>query len=129
MLGGLSVLVVDDQEEARELAAAILERAGATVTLADSAQAAMTAIAASNFGVLVSDIGMPVEDGYDLIRQVRASEALRSSPPLPAVAVTAFGAPEDRRRALAAGFQDHFVKPVDWPALLGTLERMQRPSA
>jgi len=129
MLGGMSVLVVDDQEEARELAATILERAGATVTLADSAQAAMRAITESNFGILVSDIGMPEQDGYDLIRQVRSREALGSSPPLPAVAVTAFGSPEDRRRALAAGFQDHFVKPVDWPTLLGALERLQRPSA
>jgi len=127
-LNGLSVLVVDDQEEARELTATVFERAGATVTLADSVQAALRALAEAEFAVLVSDIGMPVEDGYDLIRQLRSREDLRNAPPLPAVAVTAFGAPEDRRKALAAGFQDHFVKPVDWTALLGALERLQRPS-
>src|SRR3954471_20738178 len=84
-LQGVSVLVVDDQEEARELAGAIFERAGATVTLADSVQTALKALDESDFKLLVSDIGMPLEDGYDLIRQLRSNEGRRNSPPLPAV--------------------------------------------
>jgi CheY-like chemotaxis protein len=123
-LCGLRVLVVDDQEDARDLLATIFEGAGAEVTLADSAQAALEAIAEADFGVLVSDIGMPVEDGYDLMRRLRSNEQSRQSPPLPAVAVTAFGAPDDRKKALSVGFQEHLVKPIDWLALLGVVERL-----
>jgi CheY-like chemotaxis protein len=124
-LSGLNVLVVDDQEDARELMAVVLEGAGAHVTLAGSVPDALRAIAALGFGVLVSDIGMPGEDGYDLIRQLRASEDSRKSRPLPALAVTAFSAPEDRRKVLSSGFQEHLAKPVDWIVLLGVVERLR----
>jgi CheY-like chemotaxis protein len=128
-LNGLTVLVVDDQEDARDLMATLFEGAGAKVTLADSVQAALTAIDEVHFGVLVSDIGMPGEDGYDLVRRLRSSEEARSAPLLPAIAVTAFGTPEDRKKALAVGFQEHLVKPIDWHALLGAVERFTSGSA
>ena len=121
---GLRILVVDDQEDARDLMGVVLGGAGAQVTLADSVSAALRAMTEVDIEVLVSDIGMPEEDGYDLIRRLRTGEDLRKFRAVPAVAVTAFSAPEDRRRALAAGFQEHLAKPVDFTALLGVVERL-----
>jgi CheY-like chemotaxis protein len=120
----MRLLVVDDHEDTRELMGAILEAAGAQVTLADSAAVAMSALGAAKFAVLISDIGMPIADGYDLIREVRKAGDLFPSAGIPAVAVTAFGAPEDRRRALAAGFQEHLPKPVNVASLLQAVARL-----
>ena len=111
-LRDLRVLVVDDDEDSRDLMATVLEAAGARVTLAASVSAALDALAEADFGVLVSDIGMPEQDGYDLIRRLRGADLARLRQ-IPAVAVTAFAAPEDRRKALVAGFQEHLPKPVD----------------
>jgi CheY-like chemotaxis protein len=122
-LSGTRILVVDDQEDARELLAGMLECAGAEVTQADSVAHAMQIMGTEPFAVLVSDIGMPIEDGYDLIRRVRsaASAQLRK---LPAVAVTAFCTQQDRRKAHSAGFQEHLSKPVDMQALVQTVARL-----
>jgi CheY-like chemotaxis protein len=111
-LNGVRILVVDDQEDARDLITSILEREGAVVSQADSVSGAMQVMAHLPFAVLVSDIGMPIEDGYELIRQVRSatSPQLRE---MPAVAVTAFCTPQDRTKACSAGFQEHLPKPVD----------------
>jgi CheY-like chemotaxis protein/two-component sensor histidine kinase len=110
-LDGVRVLVVDDEPDARELARQILGLARATVKTAGSAAEALEQLAAERPDVLVSDIGMPVADGYELIRRVR--ELGWNGKQLPAVALTAFARPEDRRRALLAGFQTHVSKPVD----------------
>ena len=115
-LAGLGVLVVDDDDDSRELLALVLQNAGARVTQAYSAQSALRALHEDRFDVLLSDIGMPIEDGYALIKQVRAK-----GNPVSAVAVTAFTSPEDRRRALSAGFQKHLGKPVDIQHLVDTV--------
>lgn len=113
-LQGLNVLVVDDEQSARELVAEILRQHGAEVTKADSASKAFEIIAQATRipDLLVSDISMPEEDGYMLIRKIR-----RLSPDdgglIPAIALTAFGRMEDRVRALSAGFQMHLPKPVE----------------
>jgi len=110
-LHGLSVLLVEDEADARELLALLLERRGASVCTAENADEALETLGNTRVDVLVSDIGLPQSDGYALIRQVRA----RGHTPrdLPAVALTAFARAEDRRRALVAGFQSHVTKPVD----------------
>ncbi len=122
-LHDLRVLVVDDQEDTRDLMAIVLEAAGAKVTLAASVAAALDALAGSDFAILVSDIGMPEQDGYDLIERLRrhGSAKLRQ---IPAVAVTAFSAPEDRRKAITAGFQEHLSKPVDLAKLVQVVAQL-----
>jgi PAS domain S-box-containing protein len=111
-LRGVQVLVVDDEPDARELLSAILLRAGAEVATASSAAEALEMLQRRGADVLISDIGMPDEDGYGLLRQVRALDGNRARE-IPAVALTAFARPEDRSRALAAGFQRHMAKPID----------------
>jgi PAS domain S-box-containing protein len=110
-LDGVRVLVVDDEADARRLVTRVLEDAGANVTAAASAAEALDVLAKSPPHILVSDLGMPDEDGFDLIRQVRARG--HSVKDLPAVALTAFVHKEDQRRTLLAGFQIHIAKPVD----------------
>nr|QDA77064.1 multi-sensor hybrid histidine kinase [Jahnella sp. MSr9139] len=121
-LTGVRVLVVEDEPDALEIAERVLSEAGAEVRAAASAREALAAIAAAPPDALVSDIGMPDEDGYQLIRAVRAL----GHRDLPAVALTAFARPEDQARALAAGFDAHLPKPLDVHQLLGTLARMTR---
>jgi PAS domain S-box-containing protein len=113
---GLRVLVVDDDPEARRLVKRFLEERGAQVTTASSAAEALDALAMATFGVLVSDVGMPGEDGHSLIRRIRDA-----SNPMPAVAVSAYARPEDRAKSLAAGFHLHLVKPVDPAALVAAV--------
>jgi two-component system CheB/CheR fusion protein len=113
LLAGLRVLVVDDEEDARNLVAAVLQQCGAEVSLAASANEALTALQSGvSYDVLVSDIGMPGSSGYDLIQCVRALAPERGGL-IPALALTAFGRTTDRVRALAAGFQTHISKPVE----------------
>jgi CheY-like chemotaxis protein len=107
-LDGLRVLLVDDEPEARELFAAALAEHGAAVTAVGSVSEALATLAAVRPHVLVSDIAMPGEDGHALIRQVRALTAEGAG--MPSVALTAYGGPEHRQQALAAGFQAHVVK-------------------
>ena len=109
-LAGLHVLVVDDELDAREMVACVLRERGATVTLAGSATEGVRAFQESRPDVIVSDIGMPGQDGYDMIRQIRA---ISPGVAVPAAALTALARPEDRRRALLSGFQTHVAKPVD----------------
>jgi signal transduction histidine kinase/CheY-like chemotaxis protein len=111
-LAGVRVLVVDDHPDARELLAMVLERAGAAVATASSAAAAVRLLRADPADVLVSDIGMPDEDGYEFLGRVRALPASEGGR-VPAVALTAYATEEDRRRALAAGFEEHVAKPVE----------------
>ena len=111
-LVGLNVLVVDDDQDGRELLVAVLENSGARVTATESAEDALREIQSVIPDVLLSDIGMPGTDGYDLMRRVRAL-APHPSARVPAAALTGFGRTEDRRKALDAGFLMHVAKPVD----------------
>jgi signal transduction histidine kinase/ActR/RegA family two-component response regulator len=110
-LNGLRVLVVDDDVDTRKLLTTVLERSGAKVTGVSSVGDALEELDRSQPDVLVSDIGMPGEDGYALIRKVRALEPERGGK-IPAVALTAYARNQDRIRALSAGFQRHVAKPV-----------------
>jgi PAS domain S-box-containing protein len=110
-LDGLRVLVVDDEAETCELLQFILEGCGAQVTTSSSAAAALEAVAEEAFDVLISDIGMPDEDGYSLIAKVRALGKERGGK-VPAAALTAYAREEDRIRVLQSGFQTHVPKPI-----------------
>jgi PAS domain S-box-containing protein len=118
-LNGLKVLVVDDEPDARELITTVLEQCQAVVTVASSASEALEALARVQPDVLVSDIGMPGEDGYSLIEKVRQLPPQQGGR-IPAVALTAYARAEDRIKALAAGFQMHAPKPVE-PAELAAI--------
>jgi PAS domain S-box-containing protein len=111
-LKGTRVLLVEDDDDAREMLCSLLERRGARVTAVGSAAEAWKALEVSAYDVLVSDIGMPGEDGYSLVRRLREREAGRGGK-LPAVALTAYARDEDRTRALLSGFHAHVPKPVN----------------
>jgi two-component system CheB/CheR fusion protein len=111
LLDGLSVLLVDDETDVRDAFAALLEGYGARVTAAPSVREAMAALQHSIPDVVVSDLGMPGEDGYELIRKVRMLPP-EAGGQLPALAVSAYATEHDRRNALSAGFQIHLAKPV-----------------
>ncbi len=124
-LAGISVLVVDDDEQSREVLAAQLQDYGAAVLTASSAAEAFDLLQREHVGVLLADIGMPDEDGYSLIRRIRAlSQPHRAS--TPAAALTAFARDEDRRQALNAGFQLHLSKPVDPSTLRSAVATLGR---
>ena len=125
-LTGVRVLLVDDEADARELLTAVLERAGAEVCAAASVAQALEVFAVTSQwrpDVLVSDIGMPGEDGYSLIRKVRALEPERAGE-VPAAALTAYARAEDRLRALSAGYQMHVAKPVEPDELVLVVARL-----
>ena len=111
-LRGTRVLVVDDEHDTREILSVMLARYGAEVRTAGSAAEALTVFADWRPDVLVSDIGMPLEDGYALIGKVRARDKADGGE-VPAIALTAFAAPQDKERALASGFNKHLSKPVE----------------
>jgi CheY-like chemotaxis protein len=124
-LDGLTVLVVDDDEESRELVAATLESRGALVLPAASAADALRVLSSQRVDVLLSDVAMPGEDGYSLIRRVRLLE-MAGAPFIPAAALTSFARDEDRQQALQAGFQLHLVKPIDSRALVEAVASLTR---
>ena len=111
-LRGLRVLVVDDEFDARALLTTMLERSGAHVLAVPSTREALESVETWRPDVLIADIGMPVEDGYSLIRKVRALPRERGGQ-TPALALTAYARTEDRIRALSEGYQMHLAKPVD----------------
>jgi CheY-like chemotaxis protein len=106
------VLVVEDEDDTRELLVTALEQCGAEVMAAPSVAAALASFDHRPPDVLVSDLAMPDEDGFSLIRKVR-SRAAGQGGDVPAAALTAYARAEDRLRALAAGFQKHLPKPID----------------
>jgi hypothetical protein len=124
-LSDLKILVVDDETDSRQLLSFLLEQYGATVTAAESAQAALDQIAQSCPDVLVSDLGMPEMDGYALIRKLRSEgrsvDAIAKQACLPAIAVTGYARDEDREAALKAGFQAHVTKPIEPTELVKTI--------
>ena len=127
-LAGRRVLVVDDEPDAREWLTAVLEQCGAAVTAVASAREALGALASLRPDILVSDIAMPGEDGYSLIEKIRVLEA-RCGGRIPAVALTAYAGPEDRRRALAAGYELYVSKPVTPEELVAAVANLSGPSA
>jgi CheY-like chemotaxis protein len=119
-LTGLSVLVVDDDDESRSVVTAFLESHGAGVLTARSASEALDILQRDRVDVLLADVAMPGEDGYTLVRKLRALQASRAST-IPAAALTAFAREEDRQEALQAGFQMHLTKPIDAGALVAAV--------
>jgi PAS domain S-box-containing protein len=124
-LHGVSILIVDDETDARELLVAMLENFGATVRAIGSAADAIELLADAGWhpDVLVSDMGMADTDGFALIRSIRALDSPKTRS-LPAIAVTGYANPEDRVRALVAGYQNHIPKPVDAHALAAAIVRL-----
>ncbi len=129
-LDELRILVVDDNADGRTLTSLVLTQAGASVTAVASVREALQTLEVSRPDALVSDIGLPDEDGYALIRQIRQSEAEHGGF-LPAVALTGYARAEDRARILAAGFQAHVpkpVEPVELTAVIATITHHLRDS-
>jgi CheY-like chemotaxis protein/anti-sigma regulatory factor (Ser/Thr protein kinase) len=124
----VEVLLVDDDVDGRDVVARFLTDAEATVRTAGTVEEARHVLASSSIDVLLSDIGMPGEDGYDLIRWVRASDSPRIKT-LPAVALTAFARADDRVRVVASGYNDHVSKPVDPDALIAVVHRLHSGAA
>jgi two-component system, chemotaxis family, CheB/CheR fusion protein len=123
-LMGLRVLLVEDSLEALEAFRTLLELEGAHVHAEASAKQALAAAINNDFDLILSDIGMPEMDGYELI------EALRRLPRMaevPAIALTGFGRAQDAKRALRAGFNAHLAKPVSLPVLLSAIDRTKGP--
>jgi len=114
-LDGLRTLIVDDEVDALELIRRVLQNLGALVTTARSAEDALRLLETSQPDVLISDIGMPGMDGYQFMRRMRAAEPKNRR--TPALALTAFARPDDRKHAILAGYQAHLAKPFDMAEL------------
>jgi CheY-like chemotaxis protein len=126
-LAGLSILVVDDEADARDLLTVILEERQAKVTAVASPAEACETLEWLKPDVIVSDIGMPGEDGYSFIRNVRLRESEKRLGWRPAIALTAHARIEDRLRALSAGYQAHVIKPVEPAELVAVIASLVRP--
>ena len=122
-LRNLRILVVDDDRDFRELLPVILSDAGASVGVAASAKEAVALFERATFDVLLSDLGMPGEDGLWLVRQIRRLDAARGGT-LKAVAISGYGSTDDRRRSAEAGFDDHWTKPYEVERLIDSLVRL-----
>jgi CheY-like chemotaxis protein len=127
-LDGLRVLVVDDEPDTRELLKVGLGQCGAQVTTAASAAEALAEISKSPPDVLISDIGMPDEDGYTLLKNVRALPA-EDGGRVPAIALTAYARVEDRMQALRSGYQMHVPKPVELAELAAVVASLAKRDA
>jgi CheY-like chemotaxis protein/two-component sensor histidine kinase len=123
-LSGMEILVVEDDHEAREMLSMVLRERGATVRLVHDHAEALAALASARPHVLVSDIGLPGKDGYELVRDMRRGEA--GGTRLPAIALTAFARAKDREMALDAGFDAHCAKPLQPHELIGTILQVTR---
>lgn len=111
-LAGKSVLVVDDDADSREMIAAVLERSGAVVSMAESAPEAFAAFQRERPNVVLLDLGLPDEDGFSLLKRLRESPGRDGADAVAAIALTGYGSPEDRDQTRRAGFQAHLVKPI-----------------
>jgi len=125
-LTGVSILVVEDNNDARHLLTTILKRSGATVASAEGPHVAYGLISQSRPDIIISDIEMPLEDGYSFIRKVRQQESPDDR--IPAIALTAYSRGVDRVRALAAGFQMHIGKPVEPAELIAAVKSLLQTS-
>jgi CheY-like chemotaxis protein len=124
-LAGKRLLVVDDEPDARELVKKVLEDCSAVVSVAASSDEALGYLRRERFDVLVSDIAMPEKDGHELIRELRGFAAEQNGE-IPAMALTAYARPEDRVKALRAGFQMHTAKPIDPAELVAIVASLAR---
>ena len=122
-LRGLRVVIVNDEPDARELLEVILLQFGAEVKVATSARQALEVLEAWKPDAIVSDVGMPDEDGYSFIQRVRSMEPERGGL-IPAIALTGYGRPEDRSQLLAAGYQVHLAKPVELMQLVDSIANL-----
>ncbi|MBD2081251.1 response regulator [Leptolyngbya sp. FACHB-17] len=122
-LQALRILVVDDNQDSREMMIAALEAEGAEVIAAESAQAALITLSTWKPNLLISDIRMPDADGYSFLKALRSRSIT-----IPAIAVTAFAREDDRQEALAAGYQSHLSKPIDLELLYSTIATLIRES-
>jgi CheY-like chemotaxis protein len=125
-LRGVTVLVVEDDQDTREVLKVMLEMCGARVLCAESARDGLSAFTREHPQAIVSDIAMPGEDGYWLIGEVRRGLGVAPDK-VPAVAVTAFSGQHPRAQALAAGFQAHLAKPIDPDELCRTVAQLVQP--
>jgi CheY-like chemotaxis protein len=119
-LGGQRILVIDDEPDARTLISRILLETKAEVETAASAKEALTSLNTQLPDILISDIGLPGIDGYELMKLIR-KRPVDAGGSIPAIALTAFARPEDKSRALRAGFQMHLTKPIDWASLMAAI--------
>jgi CheY-like chemotaxis protein len=124
-LRGARVLVVDDDADSRLMLATVLEQSGAVVATAESAAEAMSAFERDPPQVLISDIGMPDEDGFTLLKKLRALPCPQG---FRAIALTGYERSSQSGREAAAGFQAHLTKPVELTLMLATVVRMLQPS-
>ena len=126
VISGLRILVVDDEIDARELVTLALESRGAVIQQASSASEALDSLRREKPDLVISDIGMPHEDGYVLIQKLRAAEGQNAQPRLPAIALTAYASAADRNEALAAGYDLHLEKPVTLVDLVRAIGSVSR---
>jgi PAS domain S-box-containing protein len=124
-LAGLRVLVVDDEPDTREMLGVLLENAGCRVVAAGSAAEGLQILESQPVDIILSDIGMPSEDGYSFMRKVRARSAL-SAAKVPAIALTAYARMQDRTQVRLSGFQSHVSKPVEALELLAVIRSLAR---
>jgi CheY-like chemotaxis protein len=119
-LAGIRILLVDDEIDTRDFMSFLLQQDGATVSEASSASEALEAFAQSPPDILLSDLGMPLVDGYSLMAQIRSMSPEQGGQ-IPAIALSAYAGESDRDRAFAAGFQKHVAKPVEPTELLALI--------
>jgi CheY-like chemotaxis protein len=124
MLAGLRALVVDDDPDARELLTTLLQERGILVRSAASVREGLAAFDRELPDIILSDLAMPDQDGYELIRSVRERPA-ESGGLVPAIAVTAYARPDDETRSLSSGFQVHLTKPIDPVELFSAVDRLR----
>jgi signal transduction histidine kinase/DNA-binding response OmpR family regulator len=120
VLDGLRILIVDDEQDTRDMIAEVLAQCGAVVRSCGSAAEALPVLDAGGADLLISDIGMPEMDGYAFIKKVRQMER-RAGGTIPAVALTAYASPQDREQAVSAGFHQHVAKPLDPEELIAVV--------
>ncbi|MDQ1729194.1 MAG: hypothetical protein QOD33_1319, partial [Pyrinomonadaceae bacterium] len=126
-LVGLRILTVEDDADSREMVEMVLRARGAEVVAVSSVREAMDVLNSPGWQphLLVSDLGMPEEDGYDLIRKLRAG-TIANGIKLPAIAITGYAGKEESQRSLSAGYQLQLSKPVNWPELIEAIVRIAR---
>jgi CheY-like chemotaxis protein len=125
-LHGLDVLIVEDSEDTLSLLSMIFEREGATVTTASSAAEALNRALSRRPSIIVSDIGMPEVDGYQLLEQLRILPGLNQ---VPAIAISGYASEEDRERALSVGYLALVPKPIDVDVLFTLIQELKAPAA
>lgn len=127
-LRGVRVLVVDDDADQREMLTAVLEHLGAVVTTATSVDGALALVERERPDLVISDVGLPGEDGFSLVSRLRARPSAADED-LPVIALTGYDSPHDHARALQVGFRAHLTKPASLDALLATIAAVMRAPA